>query len=142
MDTQQIHDRMPVRQARDRSEVRGVLQVKCPTCGREAKRSDQQNNISHAWYEQLAKELREDDALGWKCYCKLHHGVPILRAEDSEYREIYDATIKGMSYAKKLMVMTQWPVTSVMTKSQLSAYLEAVQADFLTRGVKLEFPNE
>ena len=105
-------------------------------------RSLDQNAISHAWYEQLARELREEDALGWKSYCKLHHGVPLLRSEDEEFRTAYDSTIKGMSYEQKLKVMSLLPVTSLMTKPQLSKYLEAVQADFYSRGVRLEFPEE
>ena len=104
-------------------------------------RSLDQNAISHAWYEQLARELREDDALGHKCYCKLHHGVPILRAEDEEFREAYDAVIKGLTYEQKLIAMRHWPVTSIMTKEQLSKYLESMQADFAKRGVHLEFPE-
>jgi hypothetical protein len=106
-----------------------------------AARSLDQNAISHAWYKQLARELREDDALGWKSYCKLHHGVPILRSEDEEFKAFYDASIKGMSYERKLGAMKFLPVTSLMTKPQLSAYLEAVQADFMWRGVRLEFPE-
>lgn len=105
-------------------------------------RSLDQNAISHAWYEQLARELREDDALGWKCYCKLHHGVPILRAEDEDFREAYDATIKGMTYEQKLKAMRLLPVTSLMTKEQLSKYLEAMQGDFAPKGVSLEFPDQ
>ena len=105
-------------------------------------RSLDQNAISHAWYEQIARELREDDALGHKCYCKLHHGVPILRAEDEEFREAYDAVIKGLTYEQKLIAMRHWPVTSIMTKEQLSKYLESMQADFAKRGVHLEFPEE
>lgn len=105
-------------------------------------RSLDQNAISHAWYEQLARELREDDALGWKSYCKLHHGVPILRAEDEEFKSFYDASIKGMDYERKLLAMKYLPVSSLMTKPQLSAYLEAIQADFMRRGVRLSFPEE
>lgn len=104
-------------------------------------RSLDQNAISHAWYEKLARELREDDALGHKCYCKLHHGVPILRAEDEDFRTAYDATIKGMGYEQKLQVMRLLPVTSLMTKDQLSKYLESVQTDFRRKGVMLEFPD-
>lgn len=106
------------------------------------KRSLDQNAISHAWYEQAARELREDDALGVKCYCKLHHGIPILRAEDAEFRAMYDAGLKGMTYPQKLTAMKYLPVTSLMTKPQLSAYLEAVQDDFRNRGVWLEFPTD
>ena len=104
-------------------------------------RSLSQNAIAHAWYQQVANELKEDDALDVKCYCKLHHGVPILRAEDAEFREMYDSTIKGMHYEQKLKVMKYLPVTSLMTVTQLSKYLEQVQEDFLRQGVKLEFPE-
>lgn len=105
-------------------------------------RSLDQNAISHCWYEQLARELREYDALGWKCECKLLHGVPILRAEDEEFRHFYDSAIKSsLSYEEKLSAMKFVPVTSVMTKPQLSKYLEAVQSHFAKRGVRLEFPD-
>jgi hypothetical protein len=105
-------------------------------------RSLDQNGISHVWYEQLARELREDDALGYKCYCKLHHGVPILRAEDEEFRAFYDGALKALSYEKKLEAMKFLPVTSIMTKQQLSKYLDAVQNDFMLKGVRLEYPDD
>jgi hypothetical protein len=105
-------------------------------------RSMNQNDIAHVWFEQLARELKDHDALGWKCYCKLHHGVPILRAEDADFREMYDGALKGLRYEQKLMVMRSLPVTSLMTKAQLSAFLEAVQKDFFdNHGVTLEFPE-
>ncbi len=105
-------------------------------------RSLPQNAVTHVWYEQIARELREDDTLGWRCYCKLHHGVPILRAEDGEYRETYDTVIKPLSYENKLIAMRHWPVTSMMSKEQLSKYAEAVRDDFYKRGVLLEFATE
>jgi len=109
------------------------------TAGRS--RSLDQNAISHAWYSQMALEDRQEDELGHRCYCKLHHGVPILRAEDAEFREFYDGALKGLTYEKKLAAMKYLPVTSLMTKPQLSKYLEAVQADYRGRGVYLEFPE-
>jgi hypothetical protein len=109
-------------------------------------RSLDQNAISHAWYEQVARELREDDALGVKCVCKLHHGVPILRAEDAEFRAFYDKAIKGLDYEQKVAAMKFLPVTSLMTKAQLSAYLDAVRADYRSpkraNRVMLEFPEQ
>lgn len=104
-------------------------------------RSIDQNSISHAWYEQIAKELREDDVIGWKAFCKLHIGVPILRAEDEHFKAFYDAAVKGLTYEQKLQAMQFVPVTSLMTKAQLSKYLENVQMEFLRRGVMLEFPD-
>ena len=104
-------------------------------------RSLDQNAISHAWYMQLARELREFDALGWKRFCKLHYGVPILRAEDESFRDFYDTAIRSLSYEQKTAAMDFVPVTSIMTKLQLSAYLETMQSRFLERGVMLKFPE-
>ena len=104
-------------------------------------RSLDQNAISHVWYEQLGRELRQESANGWRRYCKLHHGVPILRAEDADFRGFYDRALKSLDYADKLVAMDYFPVTSLMTKPQLSQYLEAVQSDFIKQGVALTFPT-
>ena len=105
---------------------------------RKKPRSAAQNAFSHAWYEEIASALPEDDALGWKCYCKLHHGVPILRAEDEEFRTAYDGSIKPLPYEKKLIAMRVFPVTSRMNTRQLTKYADAVRDDFAARGVILE----
>lgn len=104
-------------------------------------RSLNQNDISHAWYQQMAREDRQDDELGHKSYCKLHHGVPILRAEDAEFRAFYDGALKGLSYEQKREAMKYMPVTSLMTKPQLSKYLDEVQKDYARRGIFLQFPK-
>lgn len=104
-------------------------------------RSLDQNSISHVWYMQVAAELREDDAAGVKRFCKLHFGVPILRAEDEAFREFYDAAMKHrLSYEQKLSAMNFVPVTSLMSTEQKTQYLDAVRTHYLTRGVCLEFP--
>jgi hypothetical protein len=106
-------------------------------------RSLDQNAISHAWYEQVADELREDDAVGVKRFCKLHFGVPILRAEDMDFREMYDTAIKPhLSYEQKVKAMDYLPVTSQMTVKQLSSYLLDMQEHYRSAGVRLEFPKE
>lgn len=104
----------------------------------EPTRSLEQNSKSHTWYAEIAQALPESDANGWKRYCKLHHGVPILRAEDAEFKAFYDAAMKrALSYEQKLQAMDFVPVTSIMTKGQLSRYFDAVQADFFNKGVEL-----
>ncbi len=116
------------------------LRVKC-VAG--AQRSLDQNAISHAWYEQVSAELREDTALGVKCESKLVCGVPILRAESEEFLQQYDAQVKHrFTHEEKLELMKWIPVTSLMTKAQLSQYLEAVQAHWARRGVLLTFPEQ
>tara|TARA_R110000822_G_scaffold292440_1_gene414429 strand:- start:13 stop:441 length:429 start_codon:yes stop_codon:yes gene_type:complete len=105
-------------------------------------RSSNYNALSHAWYAQIADELKDDDALGWKCHCKLHIGVPLLRAEDAEFREFYDNAIKGLSYEQKLKVMKYLPVTSLMTNEQFGKYCKEMQSYFDDLDVHLEFINE
>lgn len=99
------------------------------------------NAISHVWYAQIARELKEDDELGWKCYCKLNFAVPIMHAEDEEFRNFYDSSIKkSLSYEQKLAAMKYFPVSSLMTNQQFKKYCDAMQLHFLTLGVNLEFP--
>jgi hypothetical protein len=105
-------------------------------------RTGEQNRLSHAWYGEIAKVLDSDTAEGWKCYAKLHHGVPIMRRDDAEFKQVYDEAIKGLSYEKKIQVMKILPVTSLMNTKQLTEYLENVQMDFTFKGIKLEFPDE
>ena len=103
------------------------------------KRSILQNDLSHAWYKQLAKELPDDNVLGWKNYCKLNYGVPILRADDIKFKEFYDGAIKNsFSYEQKLNCMNYFPITSLMNTKQLSFYLDMIQDAFRGR-VNLEF---
>lgn len=100
-----------------------------------------QNAISHTWYERIAAELREDTALGVQSFCKLHFGVPILRTEDADFREKYDAAVKPMTYVNKLILMEWFPVTSLMKTPQLTQYLEAMRPHYGPLGVHLQFPN-
>lgn len=101
-------------------------------------RSLLQNAFSHSWYMEIAQAFPEDDAVGWKAYCKLTHGVPILVAEDEEFAEAYNYGIRNMDYATQLVIMRLFPVTSLMNVRQLTAYAEAVQEDFARRGLVLQ----
>jgi hypothetical protein len=106
-------------------------------------RSDKQNRLSHAWYAELALNLKEHSALGYKNFCKLHFGVPILRAEDDEFRYSYDKVIRPLSYEQKIEVMNILPVTSIMTTKQLTQYLDAMKASFYNKqGYDLKYPGE
>lgn len=115
--------------------VRMILRAK--------KRSLDQNALAAVWYEQMAREDRQYDALGHKSYCKLVHGVPLLRAEDAEFRERYDSLIRArFSYEEKLELMRWFPITSLMSVDQLSRYLVAVRDDYERLGVFLKFPED
>lgn len=105
-------------------------------------RSIKQNAVMHGWFGQVARKLREDNARGVKRFCKLHFGVPILRAEDDDFRAAYDRVIKPLPYADKLVAMDILPVTSVMTTIQLDACMTDIQDHYAKQGVVLVYPKE
>lgn len=105
-------------------------------------RSIEQNAVMHGWFGQVARELRQDDARGVKRYCKLHFGVPILRAEDEDFRVAYDRVIKPLPYADKLVAMDILPVTSAMTTIQLDTCMTDIQDHYAKQGVVLVYPKD
>ena len=78
-------------------------------------------------------------------YSKLHFGVPILRAEDEEFAEKYDATVKPLTYETKIAVMSEpldLPVTRRMTTEQKTRFLDAMHAHWSAQGIILTMPPE
>ena len=115
---------------------------KCKVTIRAGKRSLDHNAVSHIWYAQIATELREDTPEGVHRECKLLYGVPILRAEDEDFRAFYDAAIKHvLTYAEKLAAMRYIPVTSLMNPAQMKRYTDDMQKAYAGR-VQLEYPPE
>lgn len=118
---------------------------KCPRCGymvRSTPRNLDQNALSHVWYPQIAAFMHLE-TIEAKAYCKLRFGVPILRAESEDFRRRYDALIKGrFTYEEKLELMEWFPVTSLMSKGQMSRYMSDVQQHFGAQGLILESLTE
>ena len=86
--------------------------------------------------------MRENTPEGVHNECKLRFGVPILRAEDAEFRAFYDRAIKhALTYEQKVEAMRFLPVTSLMTPAQMKRYLDDMQASYLGT-VQLEYPNQ
>lgn len=101
-------------------------------------RSLDQNALFHEWMLQAAMINPQHDAAGWKAHCKLHHGVPILRAEDADFRAVYDAGIKHLTYEQKIATMAYLPVTSIMTRPQMSRFMDAVKSELANEGIFLQ----
>lgn len=78
-----------------------------------------QNRLIYELYGQVARE-HGMSVMEARRECKLRHGVPILRADDEEFRAGYDAVIKPLAYPQKLVAMDFWPVTSRMNTDQLT----------------------
>lgn len=107
-----------------------------------ADRSLSVNALSHVWYSFCDKMLSEPVGTA-RNFCKLHFGVPLLRGEDEKFRAAYDQVIKPLGYPQKLSIMTYWPVTSLMSREQMTRYLDAVQMHYAeSHGLVLESRGE
>lgn len=109
------------------------------------KRSTDQNRLQRQWMNDLASQLPDYDAEGWRAYCKLHFGIAIRKAADDEYAETYDERIRPLPYEVKLALMKtpmDLPVTRDMNTRQMTQYLDAVHKHFSEQGVVLTDPGE
>ena len=107
-------------------------------------RTSRQNKLQMLWMNEIAQQKGEESAEWWRGYCKLHHGIPILRAESELFREEYDRVIRPMPYETKIklmMVPFDFAVTRKMKTSQKTKYLESIYRFFTEQGVQLTSPD-
>ncbi len=104
-------------------------------------RSLDQNRLQFLWAREASEQRGDMTADEVRCEWKLIHGVPILREESAEFREIYDAAIKPLPYAQKLVAMRFIPVTSEMKVPQMVRYLDTIQRECAQQGVRLTDPD-
>lgn len=106
-------------------------------------RTIEQNKLQRKWVGEASEQL------GWekehvRSYCKLHFGVPILRADSDEFREKYDRIIRPLDYEQKLELMAvpfDFPVTRLMKVKQTIDYLDAMYVGLSGMGVILTEPK-
>lgn len=106
-------------------------------------RSLNQNALQRMWVNELA-EQGDMTAEEYRGYCKLHFGIPILRAENDEFCETYDRLIRPLDYEVKVQYMMaplDFPVTRLMTTKQTTKYLDAIYDFWTAKGMKLTVPN-
>lgn len=107
-------------------------------------RTNEQNRLGRLWLNEAAEQLGDRTAEELRGMCKLQFGVPILRAENTRFREIYDLHVKPLPYERKLALMMEpldLPVTRLMTTNQKTRYLDDVSRHFLEQGIVLTEPK-
>jgi len=87
------------------------------------KRTGRQNNTTHLWYHEMAVQDEQYDELGWKSYCKLTYGVPILLV-DPDFAEFYEAALKPFDYETQMKRIRFIDITSIMDKQQGKLYMD------------------
>lgn len=108
------------------------------------RRSVEQNHLQRLWLNEAAEQLGDRTPEELRGECKLTLGVPILRAENTTFREKYDQFVRPLPYEQKLAFMMEpldFPVTRLMTTEQKTRYLDAMFLQFTKQGVKLTDPD-
>ncbi|MEE9223023.1 MAG: hypothetical protein V3V40_06160 [Nitrosomonadaceae bacterium] len=94
-------------------------------------RSTDQNKLIYRLYNEAAKIKDGETAETIRYECKLNIGVPMLYAEDDEFRKKWKDKIKHrFGYEQLLAMMVFFPVTSRMNTDQLSRYAESVSVKY------------
>jgi len=106
------------------------------------RRSLHQNDMIRALYRQISEQDTQHTLIEIIRYCKLHYGVPILRADSSKFAELYDKVIKPHDYETKLEMMDLLPVTSTMSKTQGTEFIDSVIMEYSKKGFSLIHPSE
>lgn len=108
-------------------------------------RTNKQNRLSRQWINEIAEQMPEHSAEEWRGICKLHFGVPIMRAASEGFQQTYDEVIRPMDYQTKvklMMVPLDMPVTRLMNTRQNTEYLDAIYQHFTALGVALTDPGD
>lgn len=108
-----------------------------------ALRTTQQNRLAQRWFTDVANQLGDQTHDDVRAYCKLHFGVPILRAENEAFRQSYDLIMRPLPYAAKLAAVKDMdlPVTRLMTTKQQTQFMDDVQRHWSGMGIRLTDPE-
>lgn len=104
-------------------------------------RSAEQNRLQFLWAREAAEQRGDRTPEEQRNEWKLRFGVPIMREDSPEFREVYDRLIKPLSYEQKLKAMELISVTSLMKVRQMVRYLDAIERECAEQGVKLTDPD-
>ena len=109
------------------------------------RRSVEQNRLQRLLLSEITEQLGDRMAEDIRGECKLTFGVPILRAENTWFREKYDDIVRPLPYPQKLALMMEpldMPVTRLMTTEQKTRYLDAIYRHFSGLGLVLTVPDQ
>lgn len=106
-------------------------------------RSLDQNSMIYALYQQIAAQVEDQAIIDIRRECKLRYGVPILRAGNEKFAAMYNkAFLRTLDYEEKLQAMDFLPVTSLMTKTQGTEFIDTLIREYTKQGYSLTNPSE
>lgn len=114
-------------------------------------RLDILNRLSHAIYNEAAKQIDGTEADDEKAFCKYTYGIPILihdPEDGAECADYYRRLFDGVDYEQRIARMYEShrfyvPVTSLMTDEQLIRYVKRCVRHYAEdHGVPILTPRE
>ena len=105
-------------------------------------RTTSQNSHFYALYGELARQSDDQSTLDVRRHCKLVYGVGILKAADPDFAELYDRTVKKMSFEDKLLIVGYMDVTSKFNKSQGTEYIDTIIHEYSKQGFVITHPTD
>jgi len=99
-------------------------------------RSLQQNKLQMRWYKQLEQQ-GDMSANDYRILTKLNIGVPLLCAEDEYYRIKFNKIKTQVDYETLLLIMQDYPVTSIMTVKQKVRFIDEMYRYWTANGFTL-----
>lgn len=108
-----------------------------------APRTRAQNRLAQRWFTDIANQLGDQTHEDVRAMCKLHFGVPILRAENEAFCASYDRVMKMLPYDDKLAAIKAFdmPITRLMLTKQMASFMDAMQQYWSSQGVRLTDPE-
>lgn len=102
-----------------------------------------QNALWFAMYQRIASMTEIGDVEDARRYCKLHHGVPIMRKASEDFRHGWSVSFLMLNYETKLELMGPcalfgpdgFPVTRLFDRAQGIAYTDKIVDEFSAKGV-------
>jgi hypothetical protein len=104
-------------------------------------RTRDQNALQWLWATEAAHQRGDMSSEEVQREWKLRHGVPILREDSADFRELYDSHVRPLPYERKIKFMDMLDVTSAMKVRQMVRFLDAVQRECAELGIKLTNPD-
>lgn len=107
--------------------------ITCEAIKTPKKRSLPQNDISHAWYLELARQgdMTFDE---YRTYCKYKFGLGIMLEGNDKQKETFKRVMKSISYEDRLAIVSKMAVTSTFKKAEMAKYLDLMQQHFTGQG--------
>jgi hypothetical protein len=99
-------------------------------------RSIDQNKLYRRWLLEAADQ-RGMSMAELEAEWKLRHGIPILLAENEAFAAAWEATGAKCTYERQLTWMPMINVTSLMTVTQMKAFLDTIEHECLTNAIEI-----